>query len=111
MDVILNFFTDTLSGYVYIITTIISIVIILGIIGFLSERKFNLENNGILTKNYNNENADEIVLGDRTLYDKEEEIIAQANYIPNMNNANSQNIKKNITVTVNQNNPHKDEVI
>lgn len=111
MDVILNFFTDTLSGYIYIITTIISIIIILGIIGFLSERKFNLENNGILTKNYNNENVDEIVLGDRTLYDKGEEIIAQANYIPNMNHANLQNREQNVTPIVNQNNSHKDEVI
>ena len=111
MDVILNFFTDTLSGYVYIITTIISIVIILGIIGFLSERKFNLENNGILTKNYNSENADEIILGDRTLYDKKEEIVAQANYIPNMNNTNVTNIQQNVVPMVGQNNSHKDEII
>ena len=68
LDVILNFFTDTLSGYVYIITTVISIIVILGIIGFLSERKFNLENNGILTKNYNKE-PDEMVLGDPTLHE------------------------------------------
>ena len=108
---ILNFFTDTLSGYVYIITTIISIVIILGIIGFLSERKFNLENNGILTKNYNSENADEIILGDRTLYDKKAEIVAQANYIPNMNNTNVTNIQQNVVPMVGQNNSHKDEII
>ncbi len=89
MDAILNFFTDTLSGYVYVITTIISIVIILGIIGFLSERKFNLENNGILTKTYHNENEDEIILGDQTLYDKKEEVLAHSTYIPNMNTASS----------------------
>ena len=56
VDIVLSFFTDTLSGYVYVITTVISIILILGIIGFLSERKFNLENNHILTRNYNKEN-------------------------------------------------------
>ncbi len=111
MDVILNFFTDTLSGYVYIITTIISIIIILGIVGFLSERKFNLENNGILTRTYNSEDEDEIILGDQTLYDKKEEIIAQTNYIPNMNSINNTNIKDTETKLNNQNSNHKDEVI
>ena len=102
MDAILKFFTDTLNGYVYIITTIISIVIILGIIGFLSERKFNLENNLILTRNYNKGNDDEIILGDKTLYDKDEEIITHDNLIPVMNN---KQVKNNV-----QNN-NKDEVI
>lgn len=83
LDVILTFFTDTLSGYVYIITTVISILVILGIIGFLSERKFNLENNGILTKTYHKE--EEMILGDRTLYSDHEEIIAPVNSIPNSN--------------------------
>lgn len=108
---ILSFFTDTLSGYVYIITTVISIIIILGIIGFLSERKFNLENNGILTKNYNKDNEDEIILGDRTLYDKEEELIAQANYIPNMNSANYMNAQVNPTKNSEEIISHQDEVI
>lgn len=104
VDVILNFFTDTLSGYVYIITTIISIVIILGIIGFLSERKFNLEHNGILTRTYNNQEENEIVLGDQTLYDKKEEIIAHSNVIPHMNPTSS-------VSTTSKNTNSKDEVI
>lgn len=111
MDVILNFFTDTLSGYVYVITTVISIIIILGIIGFLSERKFNLENNGILTKNYNKWATDEIILGDRTLYDKDEELIAQANYIPNMNGVNQKNVQINPTKSPEEIINHQDEVI
>ena len=56
---------------------------------FYSERKFNLENNGILTKTYHNENEDEIILGDQTLYDKKEEVLAHSTYIPNMNTASS----------------------
>ena len=107
MNVILNFFTDTLSGYIYIITTIISILIILGIIGFLSERKFNLENNRILTKNYNNENEDEILLGDRTLYNKEEEMMAQSKSIPTMEKKPLENQDK-ITHRVNS---VKDEIL
>ncbi len=83
MDAVLSFFTETLSGYVYVITTIISIIIILGIIGFLSERKFNIENNFILTKNYNGKTDEETVLGDQTLYSQNEEIIT---HVPNKNN-------------------------
>ncbi len=108
MDIVLSFFTDTLSGYVYVITTVISIILILGIIGFLSERKFNLENNHILTRNYNKENENEIILGDRTLYDKGEEIIAHDSYIPQMNQtvANTKEKKQEEVIST-----HKDEVI
>ena len=45
------------------------------------------------------------------LYDKKEEIVAQANYIPNMNNTNVTNIQQNVVPMVGQNNSHKDEII
>lgn len=107
MDMVLNFFTETLSGWTYVVTTIISIIIILGIIGFLSERKFNLENNLILTKNYNNEEEDEIILGDQTLYDKKEEVAVDSNIIPQM----SQNPNVKVDNNVKKEDIHKEEVI
>jgi hypothetical protein len=107
VDAILSFFTDTLSGYVYIITTIISIIIILGIIGFLSERKFNLENNNILTRKTQSYDDNEIILGDKTLYSKNEEVIDVNGVIPSMNQNNQQMVTNN----VNNENNHHDEVI
>lgn len=99
LDVILNFFTDTLSGYVYIITTVISIIIILGIIGFLSERKFNLENNGILTRNYNTE-QEETILGDPTL--QVNQVQMNHTVVPPM---------QTVSISKQQEMPHHDEVI
>lgn len=39
MDLIINFLKDTLSGWTYVITVVISIFLILVIIGYLGDRQ------------------------------------------------------------------------
>lgn len=39
MDLIINFFKDTLSGWTYVVTVVISVFLILVIIGYLGDRQ------------------------------------------------------------------------